>query len=104
MGTISSPDAPPSMGTAELVTTARELSTGFFDLVHMADLLQQTVQALYESLVEPQLAPGGHEANAVASKKRFERVLDELVADGIDHSISRASTRQLRERSKILTC
>lgn len=72
--------------STDLVKHARDLSTGFFDLVHMADLLQQIVQALFESHVEPLLA--GKDQKSVASKKRFERVLDELVAGGIDESIN----------------
>ncbi|KAI8917495.1 exocyst complex component Sec10-domain-containing protein [Powellomyces hirtus] len=62
-------------------------SLQFFELVHIADLIQQMVEVYYQEDVKTWIDESDFLADIVVDKKAFERLLDDCVAAGMDKSI-----------------
>ncbi|KAJ3168848.1 F-box protein: endocytic membrane traffic, recycling ReCYcling 1 [Geranomyces variabilis] len=62
-------------------------SLQFFELVHIADLIQQMVEVYYQEDVKSWIDESDFLADIVVDKKAFERLLDDCVASGMDKAI-----------------
>ncbi|KAI8905911.1 exocyst complex component Sec10-domain-containing protein [Gorgonomyces haynaldii] len=62
-------------------------SLQFFDLIHVADLLQQMIDVYYNEDVRPWIDENDFLSDIVVEKKAFERILDDSVAAGMDKAI-----------------
>ena len=59
----------------------------FFDLIHMADLIQQMLQVYYTDKIRPWIDENDFLDEVVIEKKKYERLLDDNVALGMDRAI-----------------
>lgn len=59
----------------------------FFELVHIADLIQQMIEVYYQEDVKSWIDESDFLSDIVVDKKGFERLLDDCVASGMDKSI-----------------
>ena len=59
----------------------------FFDLIHMADLIQQMLTVYYSENVRPWIDENDFLDEVVTEKKKYERLLDDNVALGMDRAI-----------------
>ncbi|KAI8814074.1 exocyst complex component Sec10-domain-containing protein [Cladochytrium replicatum] len=66
---------------------AKEALEPFFELVHIADLVQQMVDVYYQEDVKCWIDESDFMSEIVVEKKNFERLLDDQVAHGLDKSI-----------------
>ncbi|KNC99171.1 uncharacterized protein SPPG_05425 [Spizellomyces punctatus DAOM BR117] len=62
-------------------------SLQFFEMVHIADLIQQMIEVYYQEDVKPWIDESDFLSDIVVDKKSFERLLDDSVANGMDKSI-----------------
>ncbi|TPX66932.1 hypothetical protein SpCBS45565_g04088 [Spizellomyces sp. 'palustris'] len=62
-------------------------SLQFFEMVHIADLIQQMIEVYYQEDVKPWVDESDFLSDIVVDKKSFERLLDDSVANGMDKSI-----------------
>ncbi|KAL2915860.1 F-box protein: endocytic membrane traffic, recycling ReCYcling 1 [Polyrhizophydium stewartii] len=62
-------------------------SLQFFELVHVADLIQQMVDVYYNEDVKIWIDEQDFLSDIIVEKKNFERVLDDGVASGMDKAI-----------------
>ncbi|KAI8822966.1 exocyst complex component Sec10-domain-containing protein [Fimicolochytrium jonesii] len=62
-------------------------SLQFFELVHIADLIQQMIEVYYQEDVKSWIDESDFLSDIVTEKKAFERLLDDCVASGMDKSI-----------------
>ncbi|KAI9015826.1 exocyst complex component Sec10-like protein [Phycomyces nitens] len=61
--------------------------TEFFGMVHLADLMQHMVQAYYDEEITKYVDRHDFMNDVNKEKKLFERLLDDCVAQGMDHGI-----------------
>ncbi|KAG0170900.1 F-box protein: endocytic membrane traffic, recycling ReCYcling 1 [Apophysomyces sp. BC1034] len=61
--------------------------TEFFELVHVADVIQQMVQLYYDEEITKYVDKHDFMNEVNKEKKVFERILDDCVARGMDHGI-----------------
>ncbi|KAI7868194.1 exocyst complex component Sec10-like protein [Spinellus fusiger] len=61
--------------------------TEFFEMVHVADMVQQMVQVYYEEEITRYVDKHDFMNEVNKEKKIFERLLDDCVAQGMDHGI-----------------
>ncbi|KAI8883785.1 hypothetical protein K501DRAFT_294473 [Backusella circina FSU 941] len=61
--------------------------TEFFELVHVADVIQQMVQLYYDEEITKNIDKMDFMNDVNKEKKAFERLLDDCVADGMDDGI-----------------
>ncbi|CAO3644099.1 unnamed protein product [Cunninghamella blakesleeana] len=61
--------------------------TDFFELVHVADVIQQMVQLYYDEEMTKFIDRHDFMNEVNKEKKTFERMLDDCVAQGMDHGI-----------------
>ncbi|ORX58499.1 hypothetical protein BCR36DRAFT_409007 [Piromyces finnis] len=59
----------------------------FFELIHIADLIQQMVHVYYMEDISSYVDENDFMSDIIVEKKQFERHLDDLVAQGMDKSI-----------------
>jgi len=59
----------------------------FFELIHIADLIQQMVHVYYMEDISKYVDENDFMSDIIVEKKQFERHLDDLVAQGMDKSI-----------------
>jgi len=59
----------------------------FFELIHIADLIQQMVHVYYMEDIAKYVDENDFMSDIIVEKKQFERHLDDLVAQGMDKSI-----------------
>ncbi|KAG4099641.1 hypothetical protein H8356DRAFT_1666244 [Neocallimastix lanati (nom. inval.)] len=59
----------------------------FFELIHIADLIQQMVHVYYMEDIVKYVDENDFMSDIIVEKKQFERHLDDLVAQGMDKSI-----------------
>lgn len=60
----------------------------FFELVHVNDIVMQMVDFYYRQEVAPYIDESNFLGKIVASKKGFEKQLDDLVAAGLDQTVT----------------
>ncbi|KAI8338978.1 exocyst complex component Sec10-like protein [Chlamydoabsidia padenii] len=61
--------------------------TDFFELIHVADVIQQMVQLYYDEEMTQVIDKHDFMNDVNKEKKVFERMLDDCVAQGMDHGI-----------------
>ncbi|CAO3589711.1 unnamed protein product [Absidia cylindrospora] len=61
--------------------------TDFFEMVHVADVIQQMVQLYYDEEMTKYIDKHDFMNEVNKEKKTFERMLDDCVAQGMDHGI-----------------
>ncbi|KAL0095304.1 exocyst complex component Sec10-domain-containing protein [Phycomyces blakesleeanus] len=61
--------------------------TEFFGMVHLADLMQHMIQAYYDEEITKYVDKHDFMNDINKEKKSFERLLDDCVAQGMDHGI-----------------
>ncbi|TPX31646.1 hypothetical protein SmJEL517_g05071 [Synchytrium microbalum] len=62
-------------------------SIQFFELIHIADLVQQMIDVYYQEDVKPWIDESDFLSDVAVDKKTFERLLDDKVAQGMDKAI-----------------
>ncbi|KAI9088185.1 exocyst complex component Sec10-domain-containing protein [Phlyctochytrium arcticum] len=68
-------------------STVNPDSLQFFEMVHIADLIQQMLEVYYLEDVKAWIDEFDFLSDVVVEKKTFERLLDDAVANGMDKSI-----------------
>lgn len=60
----------------------------FFELINVGDLIIQMVDLYYQEMVAPYIDASDFLSDISVEKKAFERVLDDMVASGMDKAIN----------------